>query len=88
MKRFIIDFILAFLIIVAFFGMSGSSNNNVIDEEKYDSSIIVDNGDIENIKDYDGNLVNRISFKINGIIQGIADFGFDIFKKAIKSFLE
>ena len=51
-------------------------------------SAVDDNDNIENIKDYEGNLVNKISFKINGFIQDVCDFGFDLFKKALKSFLE
>lgn len=61
-------------------------DNNI--NENYDSEVIDDNDNIENIKDYDGNLVNKISFKINGFIQDVCDFGFDLFKKALKSFLE
>ena len=87
MKRFLIDFIIAFFIIVAVFGMSGSnssSDNNI----NYEEEVIDNNEDIENIKDYDGNLINRVSFKINGLIQEVADFGFEIFKKALKTMLD
>lgn len=87
MKRFFIDFLIAFLIIILVFGMSENKVDNNINEN-YDSEVIDDNDNIENIKDYDGNLVNKISFKINGFIQDVCDFGFDLFKKALKSFLE
>lgn len=87
MKKFIIDFIISFLIIIGISGISGSIENNDY-HENYDEVIIDKNEEIENIKDYDGNLVNRISFKFNSLIQNVADFGFDIFKKALKSFLD
>lgn len=87
MKRFIIDFIIAFFIIIGIFGLSGSNDDN-IDIPSYDSEVEDENDKIENIKDYEGNLVNRISFKINNIIQVIADFGFDKFKDILKAFLE
>ena len=87
MKRFFIDFLIAFLIIILVFGMSENKVDNNINEN-YDSEVIDDNDNIENIKDYNGNLVNKISFKINGFIQDVCDFGFDLFKKALKSFLE
>lgn len=87
MKRFIIDFLIAFLIIILVFGMSENTQDNIINEN-YDNEVIDDNDNIENIKDYEGNLVNKISFKINGFIQDVCDFGFDLFKKALKSFLE
>jgi hypothetical protein len=87
MKRFFIDFLIAFLIIILVFGMSENTQDNIINEN-YDNEVIDDNDNIENIKDYEGNLVNKISFKINGFIQDVCDFGFDLFKKALKSFLE
>ena len=87
MKRFFIDFLIAFLIIILVFGMSENKVDNNINEN-YDSEVIDDNDNIENIKDYEGNLVNKISFKINGFIQDVCDFGFDLFKKVLKSFLE
>ena len=87
MKRFFIDFLIAFLIIILVFGMSETTQDNIINEN-YDNEIVDDNDNIENIKDYEGNLVNKISFKINGFIQDVCDFGFDLFKKALKSFLE
>ena len=87
MKRFIIDFLIAFLIIILVFGMSENTQDNIINEN-YDNEVMDDNDNIENIKDYEGNLVNKISFKINGFIQDVCDFGFDLFKKALKSFLE
>lgn len=87
MKRFIIDFLIAFLIIILVFGMSENTQDNIINEN-YDNEVVDDNDNIENIKDYEGNLVNKISFKINGFIQDVCDFGFDLFKKALKSFLE
>ena len=87
MKRFIIDFLIAFLIIIGIFGMSGN-NSNEINSNEYNNEVKDENGNIENVKNYNGNLINRISFKINGLIQEVADFGFDIFKSAIKSFLE
>ena len=87
MKRFFIDFLIAFLIIILVFGMSENTQDNIINEN-YDNEIVDDNDNIENIKDYEGNLVNKISFKINGFIQDVFDFGFDLFKKALKSFLE
>ena len=87
MKRFLIDFLIAFLIIILVFGMSENTQDNIINEN-YDNEVIDDNDNIENIKDYEGNLVNKISFKINGFIQDVCDFGFDLFKKALKSFLE
>jgi hypothetical protein len=87
MKRFFIDFLIAFLIIILVFGMSENTQDNIINEN-YDNEIVDDNDNIENIKDYEGNLVNKISFKINGFIQDVCDFGFDLFKKALKSFLE
>ena len=87
MKRFFIDFLIAFLIIILVFGASANTQDNIINEN-YESEIMDDNDNIENIKDYDGNLVNKISFKINGFIQDVCDFGFDLFKKALKSFLE
>ena len=67
--------------------MSENTQDNIINEN-YDNEIVDDNDNIENIKDYEGNLVNKISFKINGFIQDVCDFGFDLFKKALKSFLE
>ena len=67
--------------------MSENTQDNIINEN-YDNEVIDDNDNIENIKDYEGNLVNKISFKINGFIQDVCDFGFDLFKKALKSFLE
>ena len=87
MKRFFIDFLIAFLIIILVFGMSENTQDNIINEN-YDNEVVDDNNNIENIKDYEGNLVNKISFKINGFIQDVCDFGFDLFKKALKSFLE
>jgi hypothetical protein len=87
MKRFFIDFLIAFLIIILVFGMSENTQDNIINEN-YDNEVVDDNDNIENIKDYEGNLVNKISFKINGFIQDVCDFGFDLFKKALKSFLE
>ena len=87
MKRFFIDFLIAFLIIILVFGMSENTQDNIINEN-YDIEIVDDNDNIEKIKDYEGNLVNKISFKINGFIQDVCDFGFDLFKKALKSFLE
>ena len=87
MKRFFIDFLIAFLIIILVFGMSENTQDNIINEN-YDNEIVDDKDNIENIKDYEGNLVNKISFKINGFIQDVCDFGFDLFKKALKSFLE
>lgn len=87
MKRFIIDFLIAFLIIILVFGMSENTHDEIINEN-YDNEVIDDNDNIENIKDYEGNLVNKISFKINGFIQDACDFSFDLFKKALKSFLE
>lgn len=87
MKRFFIDFLIAFLIIILVFGASENTQDNIINEN-YESEIMDDNDNIENIKDYEGNLVNKISFKINGFIQDVCDFGFDLFKKALKSFLE
>ena len=87
MKRFFIDFLIAFLIIILVFGMSENTQDNIINEN-YDNEIVDDNDNIENIKVYEGNLVNKISFKINGFIQDVCDFGFDFFKKALKSFLE
>lgn len=87
MKRFFIDFLIAFLIIILVFGMSENTQDNIINEN-YDNEVIDDNDNIENIKDYEGNLVNKISFKINGFIKDVCDFGFDLFKKALKSFLE
>lgn len=87
MKRFFIDFLIAFLIIILVFGMSENTQDNIINEN-YDNEVIDDNDNIENIKDYEGNIVNKISFKINGFIQDVCDFGFDLFKKALKSFLE
>lgn len=87
MKRFFIDFLIAFLIIILVFGASANTQDNIINEN-YESEIMDDNDNIENIKDYEGNLVNKISFKINGFIQDVCDFGFDLFKKALKSFLE
>ena len=32
--------------------------------------------------------INKISFKINGFIQDVCDFGFDLFKKAFEMFKE
>ena len=32
------------------------------------------------LSNYDGNLINRLSYKINKAIQSVADFGFDKFK--------
>lgn len=87
MKRFIIDFIIAFFIIIGIFGLSGSNDDN-IDIPSYDSEVEDENDKIENIKDYEGNLVNRVSFKINNIIQVIVDFGFDKFKDILRAFLE
>ncbi len=87
MKRFFIDFVIAFLIIILVFGMSENTQDNIINEN-YNNEVIDDNDNIENIKDYEGNLVNKISFKINEFIQDVCDFGFDLFKKALKSFLE
>ena len=87
MKRFFIDFLIAFLIIILVFGASANTQDNII-KENYESEIMDDNDNIENIKDYEGNLVNKISFKINGFIQDVCDFGFELFKKALKSFLE
>ena len=87
MKRFIIDFFIAFLLIVGVFGMIGASENK-IPEDNYDNLIKDENGNIENIKDYDGNLINRISFKVNSLIQSTADYGFEKFKKLIVSILE
>ena len=87
MKRFIIDFFIAFLLIVGVFGMIGASENK-IPEDNYDNLIKDENGNIENIKDYDGNLINRISFKFNTLIQSVADYGFDKFKDMVESFLE
>ena len=87
MKRFFIDFLIAFLIIILVFGASANTQDNIINEN-YESEIMDDNDNIENIKDYEGNLVNKISFKINGFIQDVCDFGFDLFKKVLKSFLE
>ena len=87
MKRFFIDFLIAFLIIILVFGASANTQDNIINEN-YESEIMDDNDNIENIKDYEGNLVNKISFKINGFIQDVCDFGFELFKKALKSFLE
>ena len=88
MKRFLIDFIIAFFIIVFVFGMSGTKNEDFNPDLNYDEEVIDKDEEIENIKDYDGNLINRISFKINGLIQNIADFGFDLFKKGLKTFLD
>lgn len=87
MKRFILDFMIAFLIIVGVFGMIGATENNIIDEN-YNEEVKDENNNIENIKDYDGNLVNRISFKLNNLIQSVADYGFDKFKQLIVSILE
>lgn len=87
MKRFILDFMIAFLIIVGVFGMIGATENNITNEN-YNEEIKDENNNIENIKDYDGNLVNRISFKINNLIQSVADYGFDKFKQLIVSILE
>lgn len=87
MKRFILDFMIAFLIIVGVFGMIGATENNITDEN-YNEEVKDENNNIENIKDYDGNLVNRISFKLNNLIQSVADYGFDKFKQLIVSILE
>ena len=87
MKRFILDFMIAFLIIVGVFGMIGATENNITNEN-YNEEVKDENNNIENIKDYDGNLVNRISFKINNLIQSVADYGFDKFKQLIVSILE
>ena len=87
MKRFIIDFIIAFFIIIGIFGLSGNNDDN-IDIPSYDSEVEDENDKIENIKDYEGNLVNRVSYKINNIIQVIVDFGFDKFKDILRAFLE
>lgn len=87
MKRFILDFMIAFLIIVGVFGMIGATENNIT-SENYNEEVKDENNNIENIKDYDGNLVNRISFKINNLIQSVADYGFDKFKQLIVSILE
>ena len=88
MKRFLIDFIIAFLIIVAIFGMSGTNDNLLVDDENYEVEVKDEDEEIENLKDYDGNLINRVSFKVNKFIQGVADFGFDLFKKALKTMLD
>ena len=82
MKRFILDFMIAFLIIVGVFGMIGATENNIT-SENYNEEVKDENNNIENIKDYDGNLVNRISFKINNLIQSVADYGFDKFKQLL-----
>lgn len=84
MKRFIIDFLLAFIVIICIFGLNGNNSSNI------DYNDVINNTDnnIENVKDYDGNLVNKISFKINNAVQKTADYGFDIFKKLLKSFLD
>lgn len=87
MKRFILDFMIAFLIIVGVFGMIGATENNIT-SENYNEEVKDENNNIENIKDYDGNLVNRISFKLNNLIQSVADYGFDKFKQLIVSILE
>ena len=87
MKRFIIDFFIAFLLIILIFGMNDNKSDTIINDN-YENEILNENEKIENIKDYEGNLVNKISFKINGFIQDVCDFGFDLFKKALKSFLE
>lgn len=87
MKRFILDFMIAFLIIVGVFGMIGATENNITNEN-YNEEVKDENNNIENIKDYDGNLVNRISFKLNNLIQSVADYGFDKFKQLIVSILE
>ena len=87
MKRFILDFMIAFLIIAGVFGMIGATENNITNEN-YNEEIKDENNNIENIKDYDGNLVNRISFKLNNLIQSVADYGFDKFKQLIVSILE
>lgn len=84
MKRFFIDFLIAFIVIICIFGLSGNSYNDMDYNE-----VILDNEEyVENIKDYDGNLINKISFKINNAVQKTADFGFELFKKALKSFLD
>ena len=87
MKRFFIDFIVAFLVIILIFGMNKESNNESIKED-YNSEVNDSNEEIENVKDYNGNLVNRISYKFNSFIIEVCDFGFELFKKALKSFLE
>jgi len=87
MKRFLIDFLLAFLIIIGIFGLSGNSKND-INKDYYEGVIKNEDDEIENIKDYDGNLINRISFKFNTLIQSVADYGFDKFKDMVESFLE
>lgn len=86
MKRFILDFFIAFLIIVGIFGMIGASSN--VKNDNFEQVVKDENDDIENIKDYDGNLVNKISFKINNTIQNIADYSFDKLKKIIVAILE
>ena len=87
MKRFIIDFIVAFFIIIGIFGLSGSEGNNV-NMPSYDNEVLDENNNIENIKDYEGNLINRISYRINKVIQSVADFGFYKFKDILEAFLE
>ena len=87
MKRFFIDFIIAFLVIILVFGMSEETTNDIITDD-YNNEINDYNEDIENVKDYNGNLVNRISYKFNNFLIEVCDFGFEIFKKALKSFLE
>lgn len=87
MKRFIIDFLIAFLVIIGIFGLSGNTQST-LPNDNYEEEIKDEDGNIENVKDYDGNLINRISFKINSFIQSAADYGFDKFKEAIMSILE
>ena len=87
MKRFFIDFIIAFLVIILVFGMSEETTNDSINDD-YNNEVNDYNEEIENVKDYNGNLVNRISYKFNSFIIDVCDFGFEIFKKALKSFLE
>lgn len=84
MKRFIIDFLIAFIVIICIFGLGGNS----VSDNDYNDIINNNTENIENIKDYDGNIINKVSFKINNIIQKTADFGFDVFKKVLKSFLD
>ena len=47
MKRFFIDFLIAFLIIILVFGASENTQDNIINEN-YESEIMDDNDNIEN----------------------------------------
>ena len=87
MKRFFIDFVIAFLVIILVFGMKEESNNESLNDD-YNSEVNDSKEEIENVKDYNGNFVNRISYKFNNFIIEVCDFGFELFKKALKSFLE